>query len=239
MASLSSRHQQLKTDYRSEFKSIKTMARTPEPGRTDFLVFPQQIVVLRHRCGGGATALNLTWEKEVLIVLFSNIKDASSSPRKQKQARRRKKHEPDILASVTINLLLTAFNVISSHMFQMCLCFRPLKTNGFFSELFTPDKPPNTHTHTQVHTHKNNSSAALSLKDVTLTFSERYFWILAHTSCSVARRNGDKHLYVHTPPHTELMIDFTQIAEETNWHLNTLIQVWKHTHNHTRKNLPV
>lgn len=33
-----------------------------------------------------------------------------------------KKPHPDILASVTINLLLTAFNVISSHMFQMCLC---------------------------------------------------------------------------------------------------------------------
>lgn len=157
MASLSSRHQQLKTDYRGELKSIKRWRGLLSQVGRIFSFFPQQIVVLRHRCGGGATPLNLTWEKEVLIVLFSNIKNASSSPRKQKQARRRKKHEPDILASVTINLLLTAFNVISSHMFQMCLCLRPLKTNGFFSELFTPDKPPppSTHTHTEVHTHKS------------------------------------------------------------------------------------
>lgn len=123
--------------------------------------------------------------------------------------------------------------------FRCVFAFAPWKQTAFSLNYSLQINPPNTHTHTQVHTHKNNSSAALSLKDVTLTFYERYFWILAHTSCSVARRNGDKHLYVHTPPHTELMIDFTQIAEETNWHLNTLIQVWKHTHNHTRKNLPV
>lgn len=115
--------------------------------------FSKQILVLRHRCGEEVTPLNFTREKEVLIVLFSNIKNAKAPRENKSKQGGEKSTSPDILASVTINLLLTAFNVISSHMFQMCLCLRPLKTNGFFSELFTPaTTPPSTHTHSETHT---------------------------------------------------------------------------------------
>jgi len=77
----------------------------------------------------------------------------------------------------------------------MCLCLRPLKTNGFFSELFTP-ATLQTHTCTKPETHTrkstiNNSSVALSLKDVTLTFHEGYSRILVHMSRSeLTKRNA-------------------------------------------------
>lgn len=109
---------------------------------------------------------------EFLFLLFPHIKNARALGGEKTQRKRRKKHYPDISASVPINLLLTAFNVISSHMFLTRLCLRPLKTNSFISELFTPSRTgaePRARTQPW---NGDDSSPALSLKDVTLSFHE-------------------------------------------------------------------
>ncbi len=151
MASLSSRHLQLKSYYRSELKSIKRWRGkvTPEPGRTDF---SKQTVVLRHCCGEALTPLNFTWEKEILIVLFSNIKNARA-PRENKSKQGGEKSTSQtswhLLPLIYCSLLSMWFPPIC---FRCVFAFAPWKQTAFSLNYSLQLPPHHQHTHTQRHT---------------------------------------------------------------------------------------
>ena len=130
------------------------------------------------------------------------LPEKNKSKARRREGKKRKKKKKKSTSQTSWHLLPLIYCSLLSMWFPP-ICFRcvfpvaPIKQPAFPLNYSLPQAPPplNTHTHTHTHTTTiNNSSVALSLKDVTLTFHERYSWILVRMLCSVWKEKRRMHV---------------------------------------------
>jgi len=151
MASLSSRHVQLKTYYHRELKSIKRWHGkvAPEPG------IPDSPNRLWHCSGEEVTPVNFTWERDVLIVLFPNIKNARAlRENKSKQGVEESTSQTSwhLLPLIYCSLLSMWFPPIC---FRCVFAFTPWKQTAFSLNYSLQLSPHHPDTHIRTHTQRH------------------------------------------------------------------------------------